>query len=214
MLKLRVVIPALIWAISGFGCAYLRPAADVRSVPSSVNDAWETRLSRLQSQRDWQIKGKISVQNADDGFTAGIQWKQAGERYEIELYDPLGRKSAIIRAGPGQAEIETSKGEYAKADNAESLMQQQLGWSAPLSSLHYWVLGIPDPESPIPRNAATLDAYGRLASLKQSDWSVNYPQYSDDPIFSLPERINASGQSLTIKLLIKDWNLTPGSAPE
>lgn len=210
MLNSRFPLLALVataWTLLSLGCAGLQPT-ETRPPAPNIKTAWEARLEQLSSQQEWNLKGRISVIREQEGFTAGLEWQQSGERYEIALFDPLGRKSAIIHGGSSEAVIETANGERASAADAESLMHQQLGWSAPLSSLRYWVLGIPDPEIP-DQGKKTLDHYGRLASLELPQWTVIYPRYGAEEPLTLPQQIKAEGNSLKIKLLVKEWHLAP-----
>jgi len=81
-------------------------------------------------------------------------------------------------------------------------VHSQLGWQLPVSNLLWWVRGLPSPDS---RSRVALDANGRLASLQQDGWDVQYLGYSEQDQYSLPTRIKLAGHDLQITLVIKDW---------
>ena len=119
---------------------------------------------------------------------------------------PVSRAAAAVLSGtPRGAELVTSKGQRASAADAEKLMQKLLGWSAPVTSLRYWVLGIPDPARP--QSRLDLDGQGRIAQLDQSGWQLDYEEYHKETESGLPQLILAKGSTLDIKLLIKEWEL-------
>src|SRR5258708_24192681 len=48
-----------------------------------------------------------------------------------------------------------------------------LGFEPPLTSLRYWLLGVPDPSAPA---IESLDSTAHLAQLQQGEWQVSYGQ--------------------------------------
>ena len=81
-------------------------------------------------------------------------------------------------------------------------MESQLGWQLPVSNLLWWIRGLPAPDS---RSRVSLDGNGRLATLQQDDWHVEYLGYAEENGLTLPSRIKLEGRDLQITLVIKDW---------
>jgi outer membrane lipoprotein LolB len=50
-----------------------------------------------------------------------------------------------------------------------------------------------------------VDSMGRLATLQQDGWSLEYLSYTEQDGYALPERIKLHGQDLDVTLVIKDW---------
>jgi outer membrane lipoprotein LolB len=71
-----------------------------------------------------------------------------------------------------------------------------------VSHLVWWVRGLPAPES---KSTLNIDSNGRLATLQQDGWSLEYLSYTEQNGYSLPERIKLHGQDLDVTLVIKDW---------
>lgn len=164
------------------------------------------RRAQLTDQDQWRLAGHVAVQLGDEGWHAGLRWQQYTERFDIDLLDPLGRMAAQLEGGPRTASIVTSKGETAHAADAESLMVDLLGWGVPLEGLRYWVLGVPEPNGAPAQ--VELDAYGRLAELRQAGWLIDYQDYQDVSGLELPEKLRLSNRGLTVKLIVDEWELT------
>ena len=52
-----------------------------------------------------------------------------------------------------------------------------------------------------------IDAYGRLAELKQSDWNIRFKQYIEVEQHELPQKIFIDGFKLKVKIFIDEWKL-------
>ena len=122
------------------------------------------------------------------------------------LLNPLGQTAARIFSNTqGDAKIATlDNGDkhYQDAD-AESLMEQVLGWHLPLNGLHHWVLGMANPETSA---QIERDDTGRITVLHQSGWEVRYLKYADAKLDSLPSRLQLNHEDLQIQLLIDEWD--------
>lgn len=181
-----------------------------RTAPERVPDdasqiAWEQRNARLSAWTHWTFKGRVAVRHDGQGWQAGLLWTQDSDRFEIQVLDPLGRRVADIRGGPGGVFLSTSRGERAEAEDPESLMSRVLGWSLPISGMRYWVLGVPDPRGG--EVALELDQAGRLVHLGQSGWDMDYRRYSPADPVDMPSRMTLANQELDIKLIVSDWEL-------
>ena len=94
---------------------------------------------------DFRLRGKIGVRGGpkSDGFSASFYWAQAGDSYVIELWGPLGQGRTRLRGDGDTLTITDARGTTLAGDVPETLMSEQLGWSAPVSVLGYWVRGRP-----------------------------------------------------------------------
>ncbi|HXY97755.1 MAG TPA: lipoprotein insertase outer membrane protein LolB, partial [Steroidobacteraceae bacterium] len=73
----------------------------------------------------------------------------------------------------------------------------------PLTSLRYWILGVPDPASPADE---TLDsARQRLTRLEQDGWRIDYASYVAVGSEWLPARLTLERADVKVKLLVDDW---------
>jgi outer membrane lipoprotein LolB len=77
-----------------------------------------------------------------------------------------------------------------------------LGFDAPLTSLRYWILGVPDPSSPA---AEVIDVERRLASLQQSGWQIEYTDYAVVKGEWLPGRMTLLRDDVRVRLIVDHW---------
>lgn len=161
----------------------------------------QLRRSKLEPIDVWDIKGRIAISYADQGFTAGLRWDQQQDAFKISLTDPLGRIAARLD-GNDELVTLTAQGESYQATSADELMQDNLGWALPLDSLYHWSKGIPDPNHPL--RAVGYDTLGRPISLLQDGWQVEFKRYPDDEVLSQPRHISIERPTFKAKLVISN----------
>lgn len=179
------------------GCALRPPAPVEREVQ------WQTHQHQVTQLNIWQVQGKIGIRTADDAGSAYLNWEQRGDEYRITLSGPLGQGATRISGTRHQAQLETGDDIYT-APSPELLLWQHTGWLIPLDHLLSWIKGIPDGASD-----ATLhwNEFGALASLQQAGWRLSYDHYADSLGELLPHRITLDKDDLTVKVIIKSWQL-------
>jgi outer membrane lipoprotein LolB len=164
---------------------------------------WEQRRAALQAQSQFQLKGRIAVAAGNDGFSAGLFWKQQGARAALALDGPLGVGGARVVADGPTLTVTTSRGEVLGSDAARAELGARLGFDPPLESLRYWVRGVPDPDSPA---TETLDAATqRLAALTQDGWQIEYTEYMSAPGGELPHRLSLRRGGVRVRLVVESW---------
>jgi outer membrane lipoprotein LolB len=171
--------------------------------PLRIKAAWQKRHAQLSQVRSWVLKGRLAISVENEGWNAGMRWSQQDNRYDMEIFGPLGRKVAWLEGGSQGVNLKTSNGASAYAPDAESLMYQLLGWSLPLTGLRYWVLGIPSPRDH--RVEIQLDDVGRLSRLRQSGWNVQYQRYQWERYWDLPYKMMLANESVKIKMVVNEW---------
>lgn len=159
----------------------------------------QLRRNSLEPISVWDIKGRIAINYADQGFTAGLKWRQAKDAFNISLSDPLGRVAARLEGNDQQVTL-SAQGDTFNADSPDELMQQQLGWSLPLDSLYHWSKGIPDPNHPL--RAVGYDVLGRPIYLLQDGWQVEFSRYPDDNVLAQPRLVSIERPTFKAKLVI------------
>lgn len=178
------------------GCASF---LGVTSLPSALPVGWEARRDALQSWTTFESRGRVAVANNGEGFSGAWRWAQTAKRSRLELEGPL---------GVGGMQLDFDGG--ASNDASRAALEQQLGFTLPVESLRYWMLGVPDPHSLVEERIAT-DA-PRLDSLTQQGWTVIFKNYA--PVvgadYELPQRIEVSREALRVRLIIESWG---GGAP-
>ena len=175
------------------GCALLPPAPMPVARPAQPESA------------PFAMNGRISINHQGERHSAGLHWTHQVRSDEILLLTPLGQTAARVYRDDRNATLDDGDKHYQDVD-AESLMQQVLGWHLPLVGLHQWVLGLPaaDTQAQIER-----DTNGRITVLRQDGWEVRYLRYADTRLDSLPTRMQLSHEDMQVQLLIDEWEWNP-----
>ena len=169
---------------------------------------WLAYQQNLQSLTHWQASGVIGIIADKKGESANFIWQQNKDHFWIQLYGPLGIGATSFEGNKQHVQLKRSNGDSIKANDLQTLMQSQLGWSLPLEGLYYWARGIYMPQIPY---KSSLNEYGLIKTLTQQGWQIQYSHYMlYDAKYPLAEKIIFRyGANLKITLIIKSWLLNP-----
>ena len=181
----------------------LSACTTVRAPPPSTGEAWDVRRPQLQARAHFDLKGRVAVAAGNDGFNARLLWRQTGTRSNVALDSPLGAGGVQITADGPSLSVVTSKGEHLDNEAARSELATRLGFDPPITSLRFWVLGVPDPAIPAKQ---TLDNQQRLASLQQDGWQVVYDGYTSVGGEWLPSRVTMQREGVRVRLIVDGWS--------
>lgn len=182
-------------AVLTAGCATTR---DTIELPILVD--WDTRRAVLAGAEQWFLKGRIGVRTADDGFNAKLRWTQDNARFDAQVSGPLGIGNVQLVGDERAVTLTDKDGVETRLNDAEPELYLRYGWTIPVGSLPYWLLGIPDPERPA---ETEVDAAGRLTRLEQGGWDVTFSRYGGRGP-DLPGRITASSSTTRVRIVIDD----------
>ncbi|MEO6117756.1 MAG: lipoprotein insertase outer membrane protein LolB [Methylotenera sp.] len=177
----------------------VKPAATAASQASHQH-----HLQSLTAIQKFTLNGRIGVQTEGKGFSGGLNWQHNNANDDITLRSPLGGQVASIKKTSDQVTLEDAKGNIISASNAETLTQNALGWKLPLAGLADWSLGRPT-NSTI--QASTWDEQGKLSTLKQDGWDIEYQNYAENNGIFLPNKILLKSEKVNLKLLVENWDI-------
>jgi len=186
------------------GCATLPPPSAQPPTSSNIN---QKHLATLANIKSFSLKGRLGVVTNPRGFSGGIDWQHETTNDNIDVFSPVGGKVANIVKNPNGVTLTTQDGRSINGQNAESLTETTMGWRLPLSGLSDWALGKPT-SSKI--DASTWDDQGRLITLKQDGWDIEYQNYAENNGYFLPNKIILKSEKANLKLLVENW-LTLGN---
>lgn len=166
---------------------------------------WQARQRRLGSLERWDLSGRISVIQGEEGWHGSVRWRQTPGGYSIDLVGPLGQGRIAIDGDAQRVRLRTADGRELTATDADVLLAEVTGLAVPISGLLYWIRGLPAPTPP----SADLvgDEEGRLTQLQQGGWSIDFNRYTEIDDLQLPARINARQDGLQVKLAINAWEI-------
>ena len=171
--------------------------------PAAAGQTWDARRPQLQARASFDLKGRVAVAAGSEGFNARLLWRQTGTRSNVALDGPLGAGGVQITADGSSLSVVTSRGDRLDNEAARSELSTRLGFNPPISSLRFWVLGVPDPASPAKE---TLDPQQRLASLQQDGWQVDYAAYTSVGGEWLPSRMTLQREGVRVRLIVDGWS--------
>jgi outer membrane lipoprotein LolB len=176
----------------------------------------ELQQSNLNIQ-SWSLKGKIGVKSGSKGGSATLNWDYQNATQNIELYGPFGGGRVHITANEDSATLKDTKGKIIQGRSAQDVLFQRLGWHIPFEELILWSRGLPNEGA----TDIVTDSSGRLQSLNQGVWHVEYLEHRTINNYTLPRKLTISslpgtlevydddgnnlGDQLTVKIIFKRW---------
>ena len=173
-------------------------------VPAAPSVAWSVRRPALQTLDRFGLNGRVAVAVGSQGFNAGLRWAQSGAVTRLALTGPLGAGGVQVTADGGRLSVVSSSGKRLGDTDARSELEDKLGFQPPLTSLRYWVLGVPDPGAPA---SVQLDSQQRLAGLTQDGWQIEYSAYMPVGAEWLPRLMTLRRQGVRVRMVVDGWQL-------
>lgn len=192
-------------ALAGLvACSRLSP------LPETPDNGAAAHAARVAAVRDWQLAGRVAIQREDQGFSAGLRWRQQGDAYDLRVMAPLNGGTFALFGDAGKVVMVTPKGERYEAAEATALMHQHLGWSIALDGTRYWIRGLPRPGAAVTQ--PLTDSRGRYTDFAQDGWRISILDYVDHAGASLPRRLFMANDELEVRLAITRWEDVPARA--
>lgn len=156
---------------------------------------------------DFNILGRIAIQDQDQSFSGSFRWRHSEKIDEILLFTPLGQAVAEITKDSDGVRLITAKLEAYYAENVEHLTEEILGWRLPLDGLQYWIQGT---HSPITSAEKDLGQTNQLIAIRQDGWNVHYVRFAAEKSRSIPMpkqfHLFYENERLKIRVIVDDWN--------
>lgn len=198
-LKPAFALLVLLWLAA---CGSLAPAPEKKALPSGAD--WRRHASSVATLQNWFLKGRIAIRTEQEGWNATLHWRQRDDQFNLRVLAPLGQGTVELHGSEGgEITLNTSDNRRYTADDAESLMREQLGWSVPVQGLKYWIRGLPAPGGDV--TAATPDSEGRIQTLDQKGWHIEIKEYAETLGRELPRKLEMVNERLELKLVVQTW---------
>jgi len=187
-------------ALGLVACTTVPPAP--QRTPEELSQLWQHHRKVVLQWHAWSLEGRIAVNTENDGWSGELQWSQSPTGFQIHFSAPFGQGAFQLVSNSLGVEMRTSDGKHFQASDAESLLQQHLGWQLPLDAFRYWVTGLPAPGTDA---QLKFNADGQLAELDQEQWHVSYPAYMNVGTLMMPRKIFLKNPMLGVRLVIDHW---------
>jgi outer membrane lipoprotein LolB len=185
--------------VSLSGCSALQMKNDKAEL------AWEARREHLMHVDRFTLQARVSSGGLF-GVKGNLHWRQDGDTFAMRVAGPFGVGAANITGRGSEVEIRSARGTFRTTD-PEKDIRERLGWAFPVSHLRHWVLGTPAPGT---RADFELDALGRLVTLEQDDWTIEFEEYQRSGVLELPRRFQIANDEVRIKVVVDEWTGLPG----
>ncbi|PXF28853.1 hypothetical protein WH50_23900 [Pokkaliibacter plantistimulans] len=162
--------------------------------------AWRQSLNQMDS---WQLEGKAGLKSKESYNTLTVNWTEQGDSYQVKMTGPMGQGQLSLEGTPQQILLTTPQGRYV-SDDPQALLRQHTGWPIPLTQLTYWIKGTPAPGKV---KGSLYDDQGRLLSLDQAGWRLDYLEFQQQGQAWLPRKLTVKRDDLELKLVIKQWQV-------
>jgi len=186
-------------------CSSIQYRPDFKENSPTQQASWQEHQIRISQQQDnWRFSGRFGASTQDDAWSGSIWWQQKNDDYNIELAGPLNQGTIRLLGNKEHSELQIAEDSRYSDGDAESLLQRYTGWSLPLSGLRYWVLGLPQPLGE--KQYITLDEQGRIASIRQPHWHIQFQRYRKTGELQLPRKIVLQNDEVKVRLVFDQWN--------
>jgi outer membrane lipoprotein LolB len=201
-------MPALVLAqfLALAGCA----TPDTRPVPEDRQLAWQQHRQQLETLGRWEMRARIAVRVGDDGGQANLHWNHREQDNDMRLVGAWGKGLLRLSFDQGHAELTDEFGQTVSGPDAGELLFRATGWIVPVSNLNAWMVG-----RPLGEHATThLDRFGRLSSVLEDGWKIEYLEYRQFGRWELPRKLTLSQQqpldgerSVSVRMVVNSWQV-------
>jgi len=197
-------IVAVVWVVCWLASCSTVPKPAIVDASDNVQALWSEHQRQLAHYSQWSTKGRAALRSESDSGSATLTWQQDNASYHVRLAGPFGQGAVTIDGNNDSVSVHIAGQPAVVTNDAESLLLQHLGWAVPVSSLSYWLRGLPAPGQV---DAIALNESGVLDQLKQQGWQVDYSAYRPLRGVKLPRKIQIKNDSLRLKLVLDRWRL-------
>jgi outer membrane lipoprotein LolB len=166
--------------------------------------AWLQHRASLSSLDHWQVRGRVAIRRGNDGWSAEFDWRQRADSYRIRLWGPFGQGGLEVHGDGKGVWLQRRDAAPVYAHNVDRLLQQETGWQLPVQGLREWLLGLPVSGQP---SVMRWDEGGRLYTLNQDGWQIDYRRYRDVGERELPDRLQLQRDSVRVKVVVDKWQI-------
>jgi outer membrane lipoprotein LolB len=173
-------------------------------IGEAVEANWLERRDYLRRIDDWRMEGRLALRAGGNGYNGTLSWEQVHEDLDFRFRGPFGFGGFRIHGDMERLRIKTTRGDEILLSDPESEMTERFGWSLPVYSMRFWMLGVSDPGAGADE---VVDDEGMLVELTQNGWQVRYDDYSNNGGTLLPRKIVMESGDVRIRVVADRWKI-------
>lgn len=191
-----------LWVL-GLALLFLAGCASQGPVDESGRQAgqWERQQADVAAFDTWTLVGKAGLRTPQENVSANLDWNQTPYYFRMLISGPFGGGRNVLEGREGRFSLSNSDGRF-EAETPEALMEEQLGWSLPVTAMPNWVRGLPG------ENASyelETDELGFPSHLAQDGWEIDYRDWEQFEGMWLPRRLIMNYDDVRITLVVNQW---------
>ena len=188
----------LLLAVLGTGCQVVRKQPELPGV------GWVERREMLRDIDEFRMEGRLALNTGRRGYSGTVSWEQNHDIVDFRFRGPFGFGGFRIHGDLDQLRVKTTAGDEFLLQDPEEEMTERFGWSLPVHSMRYWILGVSDPGLPA---SEVPDPDGLLESMEQGGWMVRYDAYAEAEGLWLPRRLDMERGDVRIRVMTDRWEI-------
>ena len=169
-----------------------------------LGEDFELRARFLGDIDAWELTGRIGIRTVDDAVSGSLRWHQDGHEIDASMHGPFGAGGVRLSGSGDRLTVARGDGEIVDLVDPERELLERYGWTVPVSSFRYWVLGIADPSRPA--TDYVVDD-GLLRTLTQGGWNIVYREYQAVSDSRLPKKLVAESGDIRLTVSIRGWRI-------
>jgi outer membrane lipoprotein LolB len=154
--------------------------------------------------KSWSMDGRIGVQAADQAWQADLYWEHDAAQDRLRISGPLSQGLVSIVVQKDLIYVNEGNGVTRLSRDPDTMLRQRLGFAVPLTSLRYWMMGVPDPEK---SSLPMAGEGGGAGGFQQSGWRIYPDNLASVDGWMLPQKLRAQGAGVKLKILADNWQL-------
>tara|TARA_R110002012_G_scaffold90299_3_gene220880 strand:- start:2040 stop:2687 length:648 start_codon:yes stop_codon:yes gene_type:complete len=162
---------------------------------------WERQQAQVEAFDTWTLIGKAGLRTPQENVSANLDWNQTPYYFRMLISGPFGGGRNVLEGREGRFSLTNSEGRF-EAETPEALMEEQLGWSLPVSAMPDWVRGLPGDHSSY---QLETDELGFPSHLAQDGWKIDYRDWEQFEDMWLPRRLVMHYDDVRITLVVNQW---------
>jgi outer membrane lipoprotein LolB len=194
------IIAAIVALVAACAAPPERPAVD-------MGRDWLDRREFLRDIAEFRMEGRLALNTGKKGYSGTVSWDHSDDLLDFRFRGPFGFGGFRIHGDEDRLRVKTTGGDEFYLTEPDREMTERFGWSLPVYSMRFWILGVSDPGMPAEED---VDEDGLLDELEQGGWVIRYDGYTESQGLVLPRRLDMEHGNVRIKVMADRWEI-PGS---